>query len=142
MVSWKIKQMSPTERGKGGVENSGEGKTYHKTPPRKRSWTTPLMVPFPPPPPVCSCPVIFLRGNGHRPAAKLVLEGALCSTFSASKSHNRFAPPAHGEKEYTVYTTTVETLLSRSVARPRGHRAKKAMVYAIFLGKKGKGYTP
>ena len=29
-------------------------------------------------------------------------------------------------------------LFSRSVARPRGHRAKKAMVYTIFLGKQGK----
>ena len=37
-----------------------------------------------------------------------------------------------------VYTTTVGPLFSRSVARPRGHRAKKAMVYTIFLGKQGK----
>ena len=45
-------------------------------------------------------------------------------------------PPA-GEKR--VYTTTVAPLFSRSVARPRGHRAKKkAMVYTIFLGKQGK----
>ena len=29
-------------------------------------------------------------------------------------------------------------LLSRSVARPRGHRAKRAMVYTISLGKQGK----
>ena len=37
-----------------------------------------------------------------------------------------------------VYTTTVGPLFSRSVARPRGHRAKKTMVYTIFLGKQGK----
>ena len=37
-----------------------------------------------------------------------------------------------------VHTTTVAPLLSRSVARPRGHRAKKAMVYTIPLGKQGK----
>ena len=41
-----------------------------------------------------------------------------------------------GEKR--VYTTTAGPLFSRSVTRPRGHRAKKAMVYAIFLGKQGK----
>ena len=29
-------------------------------------------------------------------------------------------------------------LFSRSVARPRGHRAKKAVVYTLFLGKQGK----
>ena len=37
-----------------------------------------------------------------------------------------------------VYTTTVAPLFSQSVARPRGHRAKKAMVHTIFLGKQGK----
>ena len=37
-----------------------------------------------------------------------------------------------------VYTTTVAPLLSRSVARPRGHRTKKAMVYTIFLREQGK----
>ena len=41
-----------------------------------------------------------------------------------------------GKKVYT--TTTVGPLFSRSVARARGHRAKKAMVYTIFLGKQGK----
>ena len=41
-------------------------------------------------------------------------------------------------EEKRVYTTTVGPLFSRSVARPRGHRAKKTMVCAIFLGKKGK----
>ena len=33
-----------------GVENSGEGKTYHKSPPQKRFWIPPLMIRFPPPP--------------------------------------------------------------------------------------------
>ena len=44
----------------------------------------------------------------------------------------------HKAGEKRVYTTTAEPLLSRSVARPRGHRAKKAMVYTILLGKQGK----
>ena len=47
------------------MENSGEGKTYHKSPPQKRFWTPPLMIRFPPP--LCSRNVILLRGNGHRP---------------------------------------------------------------------------
>ena len=41
-------------------------------------------------------------------------------------------------REKRVYTTTVAPLFSWSVARPRGHRAKKAMVYTIFWGKQGK----
>ena len=41
-------------------------------------------------------------------------------------------------KKSTVYTTTMAPLFSQSVARPRGHRAKKTMVYIIFLGKQGK----
>ena len=38
------------------------------------------------------------------------------------------------EKAYT----TMAPVLSRSVAQPRGHRANKAMVYAISLGKQRK----
>ena len=45
--------------------------------------------------------------------------------------------PSSQQGKKRVYTTTVAPLLSRSVARPRGHRAKKAMVYTIFLGKPG-----
>ena len=63
------------------MENSGEGKTYRKTPSQKRFWT--------PPPVICSRPAISFRGNRHRPdqshlqrPPKLVLEGALYSTFS------------------------------------------------------------
>ena len=41
-----------------------------------------------------------------------------------------------GEKR--ACTTTVAPLLSRSVAQPRGHRTKNAMVYTIFLGKQRK----
>ena len=48
-----------------GVENSGEGKTYHKTSPQKRLWTPPPMIRFPPPPWLTPCH--FLKGNGHRP---------------------------------------------------------------------------
>ena len=40
-----------------------------------------------------------------------------------------------GAGEKRVYTTTVEPLFSRSVARPQGGRAKKTMVYTLFWGK-------
>ena len=37
------------EKQRGGVENSGEGKTYHRTPPQKRFWPPPpTMIRFPP----------------------------------------------------------------------------------------------
>ena len=49
-----------------GLENSGEGKTYHKSPPQKRFWTPPHSRYDFPPPALCSRHVIFLRGNGHR----------------------------------------------------------------------------
>ena len=48
---------------------------------------------------------------------------------------NRMLTP----RKKRVYTTTVAPLLSQSVARPRGHRAKKAIVSTISLGKQGKG---
>ena len=82
------------------MENSEEGKTYHKTPPQKQFWTRPpTMRRFPPC--VCPRPVIFLRGNGHSPdqshsqrPPKLFLEGALYSTFPPPlKSHDTFVPP-------------------------------------------------
>ena len=84
---------------KGGVENSGEGKTYHKTPPQKRFWTPPPMIRSPPPP-VCSRNVISLRGNGHRPdqshfrsPPKLFLEGTpKVVRFPPPKSHDTFPP--------------------------------------------------
>ena len=50
-------------------------------------------------------------------------------------NEEEISEPFAGEKR--VYTTTVAPLLSRSVARPRGHR-KKAMVYTIVLRKQGK----
>ena len=54
----------------------------------------------------------------------------------------RHPKKAFSTGEKGVYTTTAGPLFSRSVARPRGHRAKKAMVYTIFLGKQGKrAYT-
>ena len=45
-------------------------------------------------------------------------------------------PPISREEE--VYTTTVAAVLSRSVARPRGHRAKKAMMYTNDMRNQGK----
>ena len=82
-----------------GVENSGEGKTYHKNPSPKRFWTPLPMIRFPAP--VCFCPAVFLRGNRHRPGKshflrlpKLVLEGALYGTFPPPPQNRtiRFAP--------------------------------------------------
>ena len=81
-----------------GVENSGEGKTYHKNPSPKTVLDTPhLQYDFPP----CSRPVVLLRGDGHRPdefhflrPPQVVLEGALYGTFSAPHNRTiRFGPP-------------------------------------------------
>ena len=51
-------------------------------------------------PPVCFRPVVFLRGNRHRPGKshflrppKLVLEGALYGTFSPPKIARYVLPP-------------------------------------------------
>ena len=61
------------ERQKGGEPrsdknggNPGKGKTlYHKIPSPKNSFGPPTFDTFPPP--LCSCPATFFRGNGHRP---------------------------------------------------------------------------
>ena len=90
---------SDIQRKTKGGGNSGEGKTYHTTPPQKRFWPPPLMIRFPPP--LCLRNVILLRGNGHRPdkshflrLPKLVLEGVLYGTFSLPQNRTiRFAPP-------------------------------------------------
>ena len=47
------------------MENSGEEKTYHK--PLPKNGFGPPHLWYVPPPPVCPRPVIFFRGNGHRP---------------------------------------------------------------------------
>ena len=82
---------------KGGA-NSGEGKTYHKSPPQKRFWTPPTYDTISPPP--CSGNVILLRGNGHRPdkshflrPPKLVLEGVLYGTFFPPPKIARYVLP-------------------------------------------------
>ena len=87
-----------------GVENSGEGKTYHKTPPQKRFWT-------PPPPMIRFAPHLFAPCHFHwrkraqtrqiplSEASKSGLEGALYSTFPPPQNRTiqnrtiRFAPP-------------------------------------------------
>ena len=78
-----------------GVENSGEGKAYHETPPQKRFWTLLPMIRFPPP--LCSRHVILLRENGRRPdkshflrPPKVVLEGSLYSTFPPPPPNRTF----------------------------------------------------
>ena len=53
------------QKEKKGGGKLGKGKTYHKTPPQKRIWTPPTYDAFPPRP-LCSRPVIILRGNGHK----------------------------------------------------------------------------
>ena len=78
--------------------------------PRRGELRTPPKTVLPPPhlwyisPPICSRPVIFLRGNGHRPdqshclsPPKLALEGALSSTlpYPFPKSHDTVLPPPH-----------------------------------------------
>ena len=74
---------------KGGWKTQGRGKTYHKTPPQRQFWKPPPPTYDKFSPSVCSRPVMLLGGNGHRPdqsdflgPPKLVLEGALYSTFS------------------------------------------------------------
>ena len=93
---WPCPGGCPIQRKTKGVENSGEGKTYNKTPPQKRFWTPPPLYDMSPP--VSSRPVIFLRGNGHRPdkshilgPPKLGLEGVLYSTFPPHRTMH-FAP--------------------------------------------------
>ena len=70
------------EKQKGGWKTQGRGKHIIKPLPKKRFWTPPPVIRFPTP--VCSRPVIFLRGNGtdqdesdFLKPPKLVLEGAL-----------------------------------------------------------------
>ena len=76
-----------------------EVRVFKESPSQKRFWTPHLWYV---PPPLCSRPVVFLRGNGHRPEEshflrppKLVLEGALYGTFPPPppKSHDTFCPP-------------------------------------------------
>ena len=87
-----------SEKNKGGGGNSGEGQTYHKTPPQKRFWTPPLMIRFPPP--LRSRNVILLTRNGHRPdkshflrPQNWVWRGHFIVCFPAKKSHDTFCPP-------------------------------------------------
>ena len=81
------------------MENSGEGKTCHNTPPQKRLWTPPPMIRFHPP--LVHALPFSLEGTGTdqtdptfpRPP-RLALEGALYSTFPPPpKSHDTFRPP-------------------------------------------------
>ena len=95
MIPWP--EHASQRKTKGG-ENSGGGKTYHKSPPQKRFWTPHLWYDFPPP--LCSRNVILLRGNGHRPdksrfvrPPRLVLEGCFMVRFPPKNRTIRFAPP-------------------------------------------------
>ena len=99
-----------------------------------------------------SVPTMFLhffcKRTGYKPTGPAFSEfctpslsqtQAVCTTeriYGATSEKLRSSDANSGEKR--VYTTTVGPLFSRSVARPRGHRAKKAMVYTVFLGKQGK----
>ena len=48
------------------MDNSGERKTHHKTPPQKRFWTPPLVIHFPSPP-VCPRPVSGAKKESPNP---------------------------------------------------------------------------
>ena len=86
------------QRKQKGVENPGEGKIYHKTPSPKTVLDPPPMIRFPPP---------FVHSmsfcleetdtNQTNPTfwglQKVVLEGALYSTFCPQNRMIRFAPP-------------------------------------------------
>ena len=76
-----------------GLENSSEGKTCHKTPPRKRSWTPPTYDTISPP--LSSHPVIFLRGNGHRPHLGIIWRDHLATNLCCGwgKTIDKWYPP-------------------------------------------------
>ena len=89
-----------SEKNKEGWKTRERRKHNIKTLP-KNGFGQPPPVWYVPRPPVCSCPVIFLRRNRNRPdqshfasSPKLVLEGAHYSTFPPPpKSHDTFCPP-------------------------------------------------
>ena len=93
-------QSPKSESGKGGMwKTQGQGKTCHETPRQTRFLDPSTDDTFSPS--ICPYPLILLRGNGRRPARshfarppKLVLEGALYSTFSPPPQNRtlRFAP--------------------------------------------------
>ena len=116
------------------MENSGEGKTYHKTPSQKRFWTPPPMIRFPPP--VCFRPVVFLRGNRHRPGKshflrppKLVLEGALYGTFPPQNRTIRFAPPLAA---FQRFSPLARKALKAKSSLPLSARIRRE-IFAILL---------
>ena len=86
-----------SEKNKGGWKTQGRGK--HTIKPLPKNGLDPCTYnTFSPP--VCSRPVIFLSGNDHRPdqahflrPPKLVLEGALNSTFSPPQKIARYVLP-------------------------------------------------
>ena len=76
---------------------------------------------------------LVVVGKTHRKSPQIV---ACNGDSKLLRGHVGFGGTGAGEKRGN--TTTVAPLLSRSVARPRGHRGKKAMVHTILLGKQGK----
>ena len=96
MISARMVIIVVRDKQRGG--NSGEGKTYHKSPPPKRFWTPPLMIRFPPP--FVHAMSFSLEETGTRPdkshflrPPKLVLEGVLYGTFSPPKIARYVLPP-------------------------------------------------
>ena len=89
-----------SEKNKGVWKTQGRGKHTIKPLPKNSFGPPPPMIRFPPPS-VRFHPVVFLRGNRHRPGKshflrppKLVLEGALYGTFPPPQNRTiRFAPP-------------------------------------------------
>ena len=68
------------------MENSGEGKTYHKTPPQNGFGSPPPIIRFPP-------PFVHAMSFSLEETPRAVLEGALYSTFPPQNRTMRFAPP-------------------------------------------------
>ena len=91
-------------------------------------------------PPLCSRPVIFLRGNGHRPdeshyprPPKLVLEGALYGTFSPPKSHDTFCPPPFANSQCTwVKTGRFGSFFVVCFLALGGHCLQRCFLYQVL----------
>ena len=86
-------------------------------------------------PPLCSRPVIFFRGDGHRPdeshflrPPKLVLEGVLYSTFPPPKSHDTVSPPLCEFPMFQQFprVTNIGSLPPKTLRKSRGPPQNRA----------------
>ena len=105
-----------SEKQRGGGLRGGE--TYHKTPPKKRFWIPPLMIRFPP---FCSRPVIFLRGNGHRPDESHFLRPP---KLSEGALYGMFPPPLQNRMKGFVPPFVNSQIILENVARTKNYLEK------------------